>query len=248
MAPSRLPKFNIERGLRGSTSNTTLIKITDELLYYAHEVERRDPFPECCPALVAVLDKVDRVNRHHTSRSMHDHWTHLRDSLNSRGYDQYLMGGKYNFLALAVQSRLTQYVRAKLDADPGKLAKAGRPLLNYSLRPRRVTPMHMLYHSQRDDPVIDIEMVKMPLDRGLDPNQKIHLNNGRTVWALFLLPCLQSTRIGEGSSSIHMAWYQSCELMVQHGASSDCWFHDKAETPLTVSTIFREIFDMGQLS
>ena len=233
-----LPVINI----RHPESITRLIKITDELLYYAHEVERRDPSPECPAALITLLDETDRVNRHHTSRCRGNHWTHLRDSPKARGDDEYREGGKCNFLALAVQARLTKYVRVKLDADPGKRFKGGRPLLDYALRPKRVTPMPMPYHSQRDDPVIDIAMVEMLLERGLDPNQKVHLNDGRTVWALFLLSCYESKRRDEGSPSIHAAWYQACELMIRHEASPHCWFSDDVHNPLTVSSIFTEIF------
>jgi len=233
-----LPIFDI----RSVESITRLVKITDELLYYAHEVERRNPSTECSPTLIAVLDETDRVNRHHTSRAMRNHWTHIRDSPKARGYDEYREGGKCNFLALAVQARLTKYVRAKLNADPENLFKGGRPLLDYALRPRRVTPIPMPYHSRRDDPVIDIDMVEMLLDRGLDPNQKVHLNDGRTVWALFLISCHESNSRGEGSHSVHTAWYQACELMIRHGASSHSWFDDDVKNPLTVSSITTEVF------
>ena len=93
-----------------------------------------------------ILNEVERVNVHNTP-TLDNHWTHMRDSPAPRGYDEYREGGNCKFLALAVQARLVKYVRAKLDAEPSQIKKAGRPLLDYALRPRRVTPISMPYHS-----------------------------------------------------------------------------------------------------
>lgn len=203
-----------------------VIGLTDELLYYAHETERMDI--ETHIPLVTVLDEVDRVNSHH-ARSVRNHWTHARESVPARGLDEYHEGDSYNYLALAVQARLVTYVRAKLDENPDRLEKRGRPLLDYALRPRRSTPIRMPYHSQRDDPSVSVHMVRMLLERGADPNRPVHPNNSRTVWALFLLSIHESVvrgRAGVGgakvSSSLTNAWYEACVLLIEYGAQEDC--------------------------
>ncbi|RYP08545.1 hypothetical protein DL765_008750 [Monosporascus sp. GIB2] len=161
---------------RDRDSANKVIGLTDELLYYAHEVEKRSKLQEA--PLVRLLDELDTVNSHH-ARNIRNHWTHARDSPPPRGLDEYYEGGKCNFLALAVQARLVKYVRAKVQANPHNMQKGGRPLLDYALRPRRITPISMPYHSIRDDPSLDVDMVELLLHNGADTNQPVHLNGGR---------------------------------------------------------------------
>lgn len=226
---------------RDKRSITTMIGITDELLYYAHEAEKNNQ-QTAVPNLINLLDEVDKVNCRH-NQSIGNHWTHLRDSPTTRGNDEYREGGKYDFLALAIQARLVKYVDAKLQSDSGRMRKNGRPLLDYALRPRRVTPISIKYHSQRDDPSVDVDMVRLLLQNGADPNQKVHLNDGRTVWALFLSSCYESVQAGEvlPHASLKDAWYQASELLISHGARSVCWFDDNPKS-LTVPRMLHEIF------
>lgn len=85
------------------------------------------------------------------------------------------------------------------------MEKAGRLLLDYALRPRRVTPIPMPYHLQRDNIRIDIDMVQLLLKHGADLNRKVHLNDGRTIWALFLLSCYVSTQRNKVSMPLKRA-------------------------------------------
>ena len=231
--------------LRNKVSITRLIKIVDELLYYAHEVEKRDESRECPHALVSVLDEMDKVNSQH-ARGMRNHWTHVRDSPRTRGYDEYREGGHCNFMALMVQSRLVKYVRTRLESEPKRIKKAGRPLLDYALRPRRVTPISMPYHSRRqDDTSVDPEMVSLLLQHGADPNQRVHLNDGRTVWALFLLSCYEMAQRDEASAPLQAVWYRVCELLVTHGADLDAWVENEGDyriSPMTIPMILDLLF------
>jgi hypothetical protein len=229
-----LPVLNF----REKFSINKVIGLTDELLYYAHEVESRSDSVDT--RLVAILDELDKVNSHH-ARSLRNHWTHARDSPSARPFDKYREGGNCNFLALTVQARLVKYVRAKLQADPQRIHKSGRPLLDYALRPRRSTPITMPYHSQRDEPSVDVDMVRLLLDHGADSNKNIHLNEGRTVWAQFLLSCYESSMRGEASSTLQNAWYQVSVLLIKHGARSDCWFVNDRED-LTLPYILNKVF------
>jgi hypothetical protein len=85
----------------------------------------------------------------------------------------------------------------------------------------------MPYHSIRDDPSVDIEMVELLLQYDADPNQQVHLNEGRSVWALFLLSMHESHRQDShrGTSTyktLEKAWYKACSALIQAGAKSDC--------------------------
>ena len=60
-----------------------IIGLTDQLLYYAHEVEKRYPDDEGTP-LVAMLDELDRVNGHF-ARDFSNHTTHARDTPENQG-------------------------------------------------------------------------------------------------------------------------------------------------------------------
>jgi hypothetical protein len=236
-----LPDISFEK----PTSINKVIGLTDELLYYAYETERTVQNPDT--PLVDVLDEVDRVNSHH-ARNIKNHWTHARDLVPPRGLDVYREGGNYNFLALTVQARLVKYVGVKLRANPRSIEKKGRPLLDYALRPRRTTPIGMPYHSKRDDPSVNIEMVRLLLEHGADPNQRVRLNSDKTVWALFLLSVHESVARSKGTASksqvppsLTNAWYQTCELLIQAGAHPDCMLA-KDRPDLTITGIWEGAF------
>ncbi|KAI2631192.1 hypothetical protein GGS21DRAFT_168574 [Xylaria nigripes] len=228
---------------RDRASVNKIIALTDELLYYAHEVERRTNREET--PLVLLLDELDKVNSHH-ARGISNHWTHARDSPAPRGRDHYYEGGQCNFLALAVQGRLVKYVRAKLQADRGNMKKKGRPLLDYALRPRRVTPLSMPYHSTRDDPSLDVAMVEMLLDNGANPNQQVHLNGGASVWELFLISITETDRLNRLNArptfqSLNNAWFLASLALIRAGARNDCFEHS-----LVVHETFQHLFGMDK--
>lgn len=211
---------------RDSFTVNIIIGITDELLYYAREAELRCNADQYKP-IIPILDEVEKVNSCH-ARGVRNHWTHARDSPNPRGADMYKEGGKCNFLALTVQSHLVEYVRAKLQADPGRLYKPGRPLLDYALRPRRVTPIGMPYHHIRDDPSICVEMIEMLLSPAIkaDPNQQLPLYENRSVWTLFLTSIAESHKKSATSgystdASLNAAWYTVCQKLIEAGARWD---------------------------
>ncbi|KAH8749153.1 hypothetical protein BGZ57DRAFT_935097 [Hyaloscypha finlandica] len=229
---------------RDRDSANKVIGLTDELLYYAREVEKRSKLQEEAP-LVCLLDQLDKVNSYH-ARNISNHWTHARDSPTPRGLEEYYEGGQCNFLALAVQARLVKYVRAKVQANPCNMQKRGRPLLDYALRPRRITPISMPYHSIRDDPSLDVDMVELLLHNGADPNQPVRLNRGISVWALFLLSIYETcVRETSGASStyqsLNKAWYQACRALIRAGASSDCLCnsgHEGLKAPSMLNRVF----------
>ncbi|KAH6955665.1 hypothetical protein BKA56DRAFT_503443 [Ilyonectria sp. MPI-CAGE-AT-0026] len=232
---------------RRVVARNRLISLVDELLYYAREAEKleiKGDGTETKAHVEDLLDEVDRVNTICTRGFMKKHWTHIRDSPRTRGLDEYREGGNCNWLALTVQARLVGYVRAKLEADPRQIRKPGRPLLDYALRPRRVMPLKMPYHSQRDEANIDLDMVLLLLEKGASPNQPVHLNDSRSVWELFLISCWESVSRGEASDASRRAWYAASDQLLDCGARGDHFqfSSDDAESLPPVKTVMHAVF------
>lgn len=232
---------------RTPAAQNRLVSLVDEFLYYAREAERQETKErraETEARIADMLDEVDRVNTARTHASTKKHWTHIRDSPRTRGLDEYREGGNCNWLALTVQARLVSYVRAKLEDDPRRMRKPGRPLLDYALRPRRVMPIKMPYHSQRDEANIDLDMIRLLLDNGANPNQPVHLNDGRSVWELFIISCWESSTRGEATDVSKRAWYAASELLLDCGAKGDRFkfASSDAESLPPVESVMRTIF------
>ncbi|KAF2632143.1 hypothetical protein BU25DRAFT_406659 [Macroventuria anomochaeta] len=69
----------------------------------------------------------------------------------------------------------------------------------------------MPYHSVRDDPSVDVDMITILLEYGANPNQPVYLNNKETVWGLFLISINEAGPINT-SASLKESWLQACEL------------------------------------
>lgn len=144
-----------------------LFRLVDEAMYYAHQSEVKED-----PCKSTTLDHLDEVMASHASHwGLQAHWTNLRDT--PKGFEDYAQS---TFLALAVQSRLVTYVNEKLSRDPQLLeAKRGRSLLDYALRPKRVTPADLPYRLYYDGGNIDVHMVKLLLTFGADCNERLDI-------------------------------------------------------------------------
>lgn len=127
----------------------------------------------------ALLDEVDSVMSIHFEE-YRTHWTNRMDSGMSHIFGEY---GEKDFLAFAVEEPLLLYVQKKLTLQPElALRKRGRPLLDYALRPAPHARMRMFgYESD-----IDLEMVRLLLDKGADPNQEMRIYGNVTVWSMYL--------------------------------------------------------------
>lgn len=189
--------------------------------------------------------KFDATNSRHLNFK-DNHWTNVRDWPRGHGCDRYVEGGQCNFMALAVQCGLVRYVRNELKATvelskkddkprltrtiagqpapherhaPWSLHKRGRPLLDYALRPKRVTPLDLPYHLQTVTSSVDPEMVRLLVDEGADPNARVHLNDGKTVFELFIMSCYEACRTYDRPrNELTQAWYRSACILVEHGA------------------------------
>ncbi|KAF2106820.1 hypothetical protein BDV96DRAFT_590510 [Lophiotrema nucula] len=195
---------------RRESSFNPLIGMVDEIMYYARYLELQG---EYCG--VALLDEVDdAMNAHAAAWQVESHWTNVRRPAKPRKVFQ--DPGQSTYIALTIQSRLLQYVTDKLDANPGILkAKRGRPLLDYALRPKRVSPANLPYRVNFLESNVDIRIVRLLLDRGADPNEKIGVLMGQTTWELFLASCYLNL---EAVPHVRESWFQAMIALIEGGA------------------------------
>ncbi|KAF4946460.1 hypothetical protein FGADI_11098 [Fusarium gaditjirri] len=201
-----------QHNLTAEQQYNSMIGLVDELLYYAREAEKHELYKDQPFSPVAdILDQVDKVNTTimKKSKTGRNHWTHARDPPATRGLDEYREGHHYNWISMAIQARLVKYVRGILEANRGLPSKNGRPLLDYALRPRKITPIQLPYHSQRDEPNMDRSMVELLLEHKANPNQEVYLNQDRTVWALFLISCRESVNRQEATPVSIKEWFEA---------------------------------------
>lgn len=98
----------------------------------------------------------------------------------------------------------------------------------------------MPYHSIRDDSSVDVDMVRLLIKHGASPNQRVYLNDGESVWGLFLIS-IDSLR-EQAATSLKRAWFESCLVLIQAGARSDYTFvHEKFKGE-NVGAILRTVF------
>ena len=179
--------------------------LVDALLFYVHEVEFEQKVQQ-----TRLLEQLDQVISNYADRDMVSHWTNPRDPPKGLYFDECNYS---SFLALTIQSRLVLYVREKLDNEPNLLrAKRGRPLLDYALRPKIVTPTKL----PQLVVFIDFDMVRLLLDKGANPNEKVSIYGNITVWALFLLSCYERKDIRNAQAKD--TWFKAAEFMIRKGA------------------------------
>ena len=63
---------------------------------------------------------------------------------------------------------------------------------------------------------IDFDVVRLLLDKGANPNEKVAIYGNITVWALFLLSCYEKKDIK--NSQAKETWFKAAELMIRKGA------------------------------
>lgn len=133
--------------------------------------------------------------------------------------------GPVPLLSLSIQHDLGRYAKQVLDDDPSIVAKQpGRPLLDYALRKR----IYSTYSGQaeqllspldvNDQP--DVELIRMILARGGDPNESF---GGSTVWKFFMgfLDAFGkdfARSVGKPGSPALQPWIEVTELLIRHGA------------------------------
>lgn len=210
-----------------------LLDLVDEMLHYARDLERERGQP-----ITTLLDELDRsVGVQFKQCTGSDfHWSNATEwSLNKGPVYEELES--CTFLALTIEAGLRLYVKEKLDCNKSVISgKRGRPLLEHALRPTTESLLHSrlsrltrMERVKRED-TIDPQIVRILLERGSDPNQRIRIYN-ETVWSLFLVDWLKDvcnrgiprdmhnhTEYQRNILRSNNAAYEAIELMIDHGA------------------------------
>ncbi|KAJ3531811.1 hypothetical protein NM208_g8717 [Fusarium decemcellulare] len=223
-----------------------ILSVVDEFLYYTQELDLVGEVDH------SLVDEVDlTVSEYYQKRS--NHWTNSRPPSQGQYWEEF---GQCTFYALAIQSKLSGYVIAKLDANPELLKnKSGRSLLDYALRPTRVVDSDLPYDAQSRKSLISTEtkIIKAFLDRGVDINQNTCLYHDacggttrtQSLWSLFLLFCYQNYE--KAHPTVLQSWYRTTELLILHDASPHAGVMIPAQTfsgsrTLTVAEVLAAVF------
>ncbi|KAM0494687.1 hypothetical protein ACHAP8_008557 [Fusarium lateritium] len=218
--------------------------VADGLMHYARHIEdtfkrlEADGKPEIHKAsleqVFKILDELDRTNCEGLSRPG-IHWTNMKDAPPGT----FREGHNKTFLAATIQARLALYTADYLQKNPSEVhQKGGRPLLDYALRPKMVTPLQIIHLEQGHV----LPIVELLLDLGVDPNAGIYIYEDRTPWELFLEMCYQHSRQDKNSSEYLIDDIGSAvELMVHRGARVHGTFRVSSRLFLSLSDILDEI-------
>ena len=200
---ARAKQLPLKKGIQSRLN--VLFALIDTLISYAHEVEIEQKKPES-----TLLDQLDQVISKYADVDMAYHWTNARDAPRGVYYEEVHLNC---FLALAIQSRQVLYTKEKLNKNPKLLPnKRGRPLLDYALRPIVATPTRLPQAVE----FIDFDMVRMLLDKGANPNEKVSIYGNITVGGLFLLSCYEKESIKNIQAK--ETWFKAAEMMIRKGA------------------------------
>jgi hypothetical protein len=248
----------LTKALQEITENASLnlmFSLSDELMYHAWRFERGG-IPQQNPTSqismeIELLDELDRVLTKLTEAFTYDlsnirlmknrnhcHWTNIRDVPKGLFHEYQ----HKTFLASAIQFNLVLYVTQKLQRHPKTLhSKAGRPLLDSALRPNMVTPIQL----QHLDASPNIDMVRLLLEQGADPNQSIYIYDRQTVWSLFLQQCYNTTSRGNPHQS---NMYELFQVLIEGGANPNISFKTTDNEVITISDVLKRMLRESEVT
>jgi hypothetical protein len=182
---------------------------------------------KCSTSLLPLLDVLSRVLGEERYKSIVD-WA--RTFARSAGYRRHsskivwtwasTSQGPCPLLSLSIQYGLGWYAKQILESNPDLVAKQpGRPLLDFALR-RKIYSLNagtaeQLEGSITVDDQPDVELVRMILAYGADPNEEFDRS---TIWKLFLKfldLCGKELRI---RPTMSQPFLEVTELLIRYGA------------------------------
>lgn len=197
--------------------------LIDSLTHYCRKIEHQHkgqpnyreetPLSPRMLEMFEILDELDLVGSKYMSLGGH-HWTNRRDEAKGL-YQEYQQN---SFMGAMIQARISLYIKYRLAADPTRMKKRGRPLLDYALRPTIVTPV--------DLPDVEVgpsrPIVDLLLRSGADPNQAIYIYDKQTPWEIFLRTyhghAVREKTLSLESSLSVAEMYETVRLLLSYGA------------------------------
>lgn len=189
-----------------------------DMLHYAREAEVHNGIPE-----IALLDEFNRVLLQHTT-STRSRPGSVRGLLWNYSMEK--------FVGFLVRAGLHHCVAQMLDRQPQLLVQVyDHPLLVLAVESqtgKEITRTAQTY--EKKDSTVDVDMVRVLLDRGADPNEKIRKGvqltskNHCTVWELFLYHCF---KYGSSAPSVKRRYglpnelLDTAQMFIRHGADLD---------------------------
>ena len=185
------------------------------ILHYAFKAENKVESPQS--PVTDILDEFEKVTCRYPARYFRDisRWT-KGPQLDLASFEE------DEFLAVAICAELLKYVRTKLRQNPRNRSRIGKPLIDYALRPWMVCGYDHPTWPHKHSYAINLNMVRLLLRHHADPNMCSNSIEGRTAWGSFLRSCLMLRFDPNVSWFAIDSWYGACELLIEHGARSDC--------------------------
>jgi hypothetical protein len=211
----------------GSLDEDHLKATAYRIVGHAKKYESRHSCP--LTTLLISLDGVMTEKLGSTKNGSSRHWTasvpvsHVVKPTFCR---ETISNNSSNFLAWTVGHNLVKFVKATLDASPQQIGKSGRPLLDFALYPTFLE--HGFWHASRDTGYFE-DMVKLLLERGASPNERVDSCGSMSVWQLFLFDNHACEFDMEDEWQPRASAWEVAQLLLRHKADP------QAEIPLKYS-------------
>ncbi|KAJ4316273.1 hypothetical protein N0V94_005552 [Neodidymelliopsis sp. IMI 364377] len=211
-----------------------------EMLRFMQDMEQGDNLLEE-ESFVKILDEVSRLYSIHAAND------------ENAGYRWIIVqehDGKPDILGTTVFYGLYAYVHARTRSDPTLAKREGCPLLYYALG-----LFEMVISYSRG-----LSVVRLLLERGADPNQRVKSRRDQTVWELFLQFIEHRSKGLEKKQDILKVFrddkFPICKALIRAGADPDLKIFDDIHEEenvdevkhKTIESILEDIFSPEQVT
>ncbi len=205
------------KAARGTPGEIAALDAIFEAIYFANRAEKStgvalvdllDDLDRSMTAIWQIEPKYQRMRANEKNDNLSWHWLVGANRAPRGSY----LPWQDDFMSIAVQGRLSLYLRAKLSSGAYKLEdKKGRPLLFYAVFP--------VWNEQADSATIDTL-----LQYGASANEVF---GERSSWQLHLQWAFNSKVIERNfvwsKYSAGIMWAENTKLLIQYGAHPNVW-------------------------